>query len=398
MRNRYFTTSPYLLWNHYAPGKGRIYPLHQRHWLPDLPEVVELLTLFSEGGHTEEMRVDLREIDRTGGLVARAVSGGFLVEDLNSHRQNVFTSFERHFDPRRPKIGYIETTSRCPFTCVMCPKSSASYDRPDAIMSMQLFLQIIKQLKHQRDVTLHLFGDPLMDPNIFERLAELRKNNLRGSFSTNAMMITESFYVPLLTSGIGKLVISCDAVSNETYRAMRGPRAKQYLAEQRLRGFLDAWQARGRPIQVILRFVNLDINISERKAFLDRWSGYAGVQFDIKTHLKFPDVSSSLDTKARLPIRQGFLTQKQGGRAPVKCLRHWFSSKGELGIQVDGAVVPCCLSHTREVILGDLSIQPLDEIWRSDKFARLRRAIFFKDGLEEFSTCARCNFDYNYDG
>jgi radical SAM protein with 4Fe4S-binding SPASM domain len=390
-RGTLVSTSPYLLVQASAPeavasvstidGKGRVEMTHEMVELLEKHQVPKPLDQVAQeyGAHDETLRYALEK--------------GLLVTDLDAHKDSVFMQFERHFDRQRPKVGYIETTTRCPYTCVMCPKSSPAYDRPDDVMSDDLFRTIVDQLKYQSSVCLHLFGDPLMDPRIISRIEWVHKRGMSATFSTNPVLLTPSIVEELIAVGLDRIVVSCDATSSETYRGMRGPRANQFLAESRLRAFLLRREALGSRMIVVLRFVMTDVNAPEADDFRRLWGEFENVELDFQRHLRFPDVDASLDAKARGRVSSGFYEQRQGRRSPVKCLRHWFATGGELGVQVDGAVVPCCLSHNREVVLGNLNDQTLREIWTGEKFARIRRAIFYKEGLNEFPLCERCNFD-----
>jgi radical SAM protein with 4Fe4S-binding SPASM domain len=100
-----------------------------------------------------------------------------------------------------------------------------------------------------------------------------------------------------------------------------------------------------------------------------------------------------MDRSARRPARLQFYSQARSRSAPVKCVRHWFSSGGELAVQADGRVVPCCLAHRDEVVLGDLGTESLRDVWQGERFHRLRRALFTREGLADFAICERCNFD-----
>lgn len=389
----FVTTSPFLIARVQPDGTHEVLPIGGDDALPRTELVLALLELFGDGRRIGAVRDDLRLLDPDGALLSHMLRHGFLVADLRAHLDSVYAQFEARFDPARPKVGYIETTSRCPFVCVMCPKSSPAYDRPDETMPLALFFAIVQQLQHQERVCLHLFGDPLMDPYIFERIAFVRKRGLKSTFSTNAVLLHDETIERLLSEGPDRLVVSCDAVSDGTYRAMRGPKARQDLAERRVERLLDRWASRGRPMIVVLRFVDLDVNLPERAAFVERWRHHEGVEIDVRAHLRFPDVPPLLDQQARRPVHRGFYSHTRGRRAPVKCLRHWFSEGGELGVQADGKVVPCCLAHNREVILGDLREEALADIWKSRRFAALRHAIFYREGLEDFPLCARCNHD-----
>jgi Iron-sulfur cluster-binding domain len=62
-------------------------------------------------------------------------------------------------------------------------------------------------------------------------------------------------------------------------------------------------------------------------------------------------------------------------------------------VQADGRVVPCCLAHSDEGFLSDLVTESLRDVWQGDRFRRLRRALFTRQGLADFGICERCNFD-----
>ena len=106
-----------------------------------------------------------------------------------------------------------------------------------------------------------------------------------------------------------------------------------------------------------------------------------------------PDVPAALDRTARRPPRRQFYLHARGRPALVKCVRHWFSTGGELAVQADGRVVPCCLAHSDEVALGDLVTESLRDIRQGERFRRLRRAQFTRQGLADFGICERCHFD-----
>lgn len=383
-------TSPYLLWDDDNDGAGWLTTIDGRRRLAATSERIAMLREFTvPRAGAETGNYDLS-------LVRETLGAGLLVADLRAHRDAVFSAFERRFDPGRPKLGYIETTSRCPFTCVMCPKSSPSYDRENATMPMDLFTRIVDQLEHQDGVVLHLFGDPLMDRWIFERLALLRHRGLRSAFSTNAMLLAPAMIERLLADGPDRLIISCDATSTDTYRQVRGSKARFALAEPRLDAMVSAWQQRRRQMELVLRFVNLDANRTDREDFVARWSVIDGMEVDVRSHLRFPDVPALLDAEVRgSGAHRRFFSQAIGMRGPIKCTRHWFpQAEGELAVQVDGTLVPCCLAHSSEAALGDLAREPLAAIWRGERFAALRRALFMQGAeLDQFPLCQRCNAD-----
>jgi len=70
----------------------------------------------------------------------------------------------------------IETILNCNARCIMC---AHAYKQLMGVMSMDLFKKIIKDCRSLsiKDVGLSVYGEPLMDPFLFERIHFLRKYN-----------------------------------------------------------------------------------------------------------------------------------------------------------------------------------------------------------------------------
>ena len=67
-----------------------------------------------------------------------------------------------------------------------------------------------------------------------------------------------------------------------------------------------------------------------------------------------------------------------------------YGLRDQLGVLVDGTVVPCCLDHEGDVALGNLFTQPLTEILTSPRACTLREGFSRRKPAEEL--CRRCGF------
>ena len=67
-----------------------------------------------------------------------------------------------------------------------------------------------------------------------------------------------------------------------------------------------------------------------------------------------------------------------------------YGLRDQLGVLVDGTVVPCCLDHEGDVALGNLFTQPLTEILTSPRACALREGFSRRKPAEEL--CRRCGF------
>ena len=101
-------------------------------------------------------------------------------------------------------------------------------------MPRALFERIVAQLLNQDEVCLHLFGDPLLDRLIYDRIALVRERGLRAVFSTNALMLKPRAMRALLDSRLSRLIVLRDAAADETYRIVRPPGGHPGAARLRL--------------------------------------------------------------------------------------------------------------------------------------------------------------------
>ncbi len=63
---------------------------------------------------------------------------------------------------------------------------------------------------------------------------------------------------------------------------------------------------------------------------------------------------------------------------------------GPLQVQWDGTVVPCCYDYNSRMILGDFKEQTLGEIFRGEKYDKIRRA-HIEGNFSEYPFCDVCD-------
>jgi Radical SAM superfamily len=119
------------------------------------------------------------------------------------------------YDERLGRLlpGYLEVepTSRCNLSCDFCLRGKMQ--RPDGDMELELFKQIIDEVKDQIPfVNLSGFGEPLMAGSIVE-MVEYAKNAgvLRVAIESNGTLLTEEMFRRLMDAGLDMLIINVNA-------------------------------------------------------------------------------------------------------------------------------------------------------------------------------------------
>ena len=67
-----------------------------------------------------------------------------------------------------------------------------------------------------------------------------------------------------------------------------------------------------------------------------------------------------------------------------------YGLRDQLGVLCDGTVVPCCLDHEGDIVLGNLFQEDLDAILASPRAQAIYRG--FSDGKAAEELCRRCGY------
>ena len=272
---------------------------------------------------------------------------------------------------------YLEITNICNLACPFCPPSS----RPADSMPRERFLRILDRLEGQgRLLYFHLKGEPLLHPLLGDFLDLAAGRGFRVSLTTNGTRLEEATATLLGAEGISKLSVSLHSHSGsgDVEGYWRGVSA-----------FLD--RHREKPaFPVSLRLWNRDSGglppetarlwelVRRRYPHADAWEDVArrgsSLKLDERVYLNQADRFGWPD--AALPELED--------RGCCHGLRN------QVGILVDGTVVPCCLDGEGAMGLGSILERSLGEITDSPR-ARAIRDGFSRGELVEH-LCRTCGY------
>jgi len=279
------------------------------------------------------------------------------------------------------KIGKLnvcqfDIVSGCQLKCVGCPSSSIK--QKVSAIEPENFRRYLDNIKVQSIDTFRLFnfGEPLLHPNlpeIIDVLADYRSRTPIGivELSTNAQFALWDQFEDVLRRGvINRIVVSCDGDGTpECYEILRPPAkyGKLIYFLSRVGEFVATHQL---TIELMTR------TVIEKLSDRDRW---------IAT-LKPLGWTPEFRGWKNLPLAPINKT----GRAPVLgkgvCK---FLEPGQLYIDADGTVVPCC-AHPRAAEIGNLGNQTLSEVQEGP----LRKHLLMQlsHHRETMSVCGACEF------
>lgn len=113
---------------------------------------------------------------------------------------------QTYIDKEFPRHLFIETTASCNLSCDYCPR-----EKVNKHMDYDLFKRIIDESSEygSRSFSLHLFGEPMLYPKIWEAIRYIKKKNRRHTIllTSNGTMF-ERFIGEIERSDVDKLIWS----------------------------------------------------------------------------------------------------------------------------------------------------------------------------------------------
>ena len=257
------------------------------------------------------------------------------------------------------KKVYIEITNSCNLKCPFCLGNK----REIKFMKEEDFRLILAKLKgYTNYLYFHLLGEPLLHPKINEYINLASLNNYLVNITTNG------YYIDRVkdNKNIRQINISLHSfdekrIDLETYLnnifTCTDILAQNTYINYRL------W--------VKTKYKKQIINALEKK-----------YQKKIKGHTKLKEnVFIDFDEEFTWPDLNRHLNLKQG-----KC----YALRDQLGILVDGTIVPCCLDASGEINLGNIFTSNLIDVINSSRYQLMYQGFQKKQKIAEL--CQNCDF------
>jgi len=306
-------------------------------------------------------------------------------EDIPGDMGKLFESFVAE----KPKVFQVETTNLCNMRCSMCPRTNMM-KRKIGFIKPELFRKVIgqfephsalKRLKWRQFVdlaisksgilatdqdffnfvisaealTLHGFGEPLLDPHIAERVAECTARGIPTYFSCNPMNMTDELCQKLLDAGLCYLKYSMDGLDEATLEKFRGRKMSPQAIKDRIHKTIDMINKGGHSTIVVLTMIQFESNREQCEAFLKEWQDKNVFAYVKSSHNRW------------------FFDEE----VPSDKVSHYMRGYCEypfmsMTVLYDGTVVPCSLDYDGIMPMGNVNEQSLEEIWHGEPFRKFR--------------------------
>ena len=271
------------------------------------------------------------------------------------------------------KRVYVEITDVCNLACSFCPGTR----RPPRFLSPEEFRVIAEKLRPCTDyLYFHLMGEPLLHPELGALLAIAGELGFLVNLTTNGTLLARTAGTLLASPALRKVSVSLhsfeangagelDRYLEDVLSFVRAAREAGVICELRLWNDGGADALNGRIARAIERTL--------------------GVKTD-------PALWPRRDCKLgeRLFLSRADRFDWPGGEGTEERRVFCYGLRDHFGVLCDGTAVPCCLDGEGAVPLGNLLVQPLEEILESPRARAIRAGFDRREAVEKL--CQSCGY------
>lgn len=284
----------------------------------------------------------------------------------------------------------IDVCDICNFACKFCEAHSSEKTRDFkwTKMDMPLFDKVVEDLTpYQGKLKKFSFcgyGEPTINPLLPDMVQKLRKSqgeDLWIDIVTNGSLLTEELCERLSDSGVNRIKISIEALSDEAYLEVTGKPVKYHDIKENVARLYQYCKGKA---EVFVKIVDVSIKTKEDKE---------------KFMYDFEDICDRIFIDRIVPlwadyndeIKEGFhleAVEKMEGLCnswKKVCTSPFYSCL----IRVNGDIAPCGADWERKNVIGNLYQNHFDEIWNGEEMYS-----FWKEQLKgnrmKLEVCKNC--------
>lgn len=294
------------------------------------------------------------------------------------------------------KVSYaiIELSNCCNLKCPLCTTGGLKKANPNikrGMMSLDCFKTCInKLLPCLRYLELYTWGEPLLNNDVCSCIRYATDRRIVTQISTNMQIYTEDIGNKLIESGLKKIIVSCDGLTQSTYERYRVGGNLNKL-ERSVKHLIQTKKEKQSKYPIIeIQFIVFKHNEHEMEAFREHWLSI-GVD-----NVHFIAMSFMSKMGKELAVRDGFVpsSPQWAPFQPYGKLRTCALLYDHISVNWNGDIYTCCFPCGDETYkLGNLQEDDIARIWNGKVYRYCRRLLKrHKADSEEWSNtmCHDC--------
>lgn len=279
-----------------------------------------------------------------------------------------------------PIIARVNTNPSCNLRCPACQRiAKTAAPSGGHMMTLSQYREVVDQIaEHLLLVVLYDEGEPLLNLQLPEIIRYTESLNISTSISTNlAMPLSDQYMLDLITSGLDRITVSMDGMTQQVYEAYRVGGDVSLLKENMER-LLSLKRRTRSKTYVEVQFIAFGFNDHEKRDIRD-YAYRMGAD-------NFRALSSSIHGLEEHFAETGrTLTEEDHLRRG--CLDVW----GIAHIGSDGNLFPCDFGEDNGMQpLGNLFQEEFTKLWNAPRMARIRAYFNRRVASFDAALCRRC--------
>jgi radical SAM protein with 4Fe4S-binding SPASM domain len=284
----------------------------------------------------------------------------------------------------------FEPTTACNLRCPECPSGLRTFTRPTGNLKKGFFESTLDQIAHKLTYLIFYFqGEPYINPDFLDMVQFAEKKGIYTITSTNGHFLSNDNARKTIESGLSRIIISIDGVTQESYEKYR----KEGKLENVLAGVnnLVKWKKKlkSKTPHIIFQFLVVKHNEHE----IDELYNLAKRLEVNEVKLKTAQVYNYKNGNDLIPLNEKYsrYRKRADGTYEVKhtisdhCWKLWHANV----ITWDGKIVPCCFDKDAKYEMGDLHKEKFADIWKGNTYLKFRKAIL--KSRKEIEICKNCS-------
>lgn len=271
-----------------------------------------------------------------------------------------------------PNKAYLEITNVCNLSCSFC---HGTIRKPKFISTEEFKIAATKLRPFADFLYFHLLGEPLLHPDLEEFFKISHELGFKVNITTNGTLLKDREDVLLNAKSLRKVSISLHSyevnsigMSLDAYLDMCFEFCKK-AAEKKKIAVMRLWNKGG------FDRLNSEILQKMHRAFKGDWQElYSGFKLCEYVFLEWGELFDWPDK----------------GAEDIGSNHSCYGLRDQVGVLVDGTVVPCCLDAEGAINLVNIFESDLSEILSSDRAENLKKSFQTRNVTEDL--CRKCGY------
>jgi len=142
----------------------------------------------------------------------------------------------------------VEVSSQCPAACIYCPTALFRKEGSNLLMSMETYHRLLPAFSRTRMVFLQGWGEPFLNPHLFEMVLQAKSAGCQVGMTTNGMLLDADKLAGLVQSGVDMVAFSLAGCGETNDAVRKGTRLVQVLEAIRQLNRIKENERTARPV------------------------------------------------------------------------------------------------------------------------------------------------------